>query len=105
MLDIVNAASMDATYCTYVDDACFDMFYIQDYGGDTDHDPDDDTDNDTDDETTNDDTDDDTDDGGRGKLRRLLGGAEIISEMMIYDETLILDLVFARMIIPEEIRT
>ena len=92
---------MDATYGTYVDDECFD---IHDNDDDTDHDADDDTDDGTDDDTK-DDTDDDTDDGGRGKRRPLPGGAEFISQMMIYDETLILDLALARMSILEEIRT
>ena len=92
---------MDETYGTYVDDECFD---IHDYDDNTDPDTVDDTDDDTVDDT-NDDTDDDTDDGGRGNRRPLLGGAEFISQMMIYDEALILDLVFARMSILEEIRT
>ena len=39
---------------------------------------------------------DDTDDGGRGNRRPRPGGAEFISKMMIYDETLILDLVLSR---------
>ena len=68
---------MDQTYGTYVGDKCFD---IHDYDDDTDHDTDDDT---------NDDTDDDTGDGGRGNRRPLPGGAEFISQMMIYDEALI----------------
>ena len=71
VLDTINAAGMDETYGTYVDDECFD---IHDYDDDTDHDTDDDTDDDTHDDT-NDDTDDDTDDGGRGGRRPLLGGA------------------------------
>ena len=58
--DTINAADMDETYGTYVDDECFD---IHDY----DDDDDDDTDDDTEDDT-NDDTNDDTDDGGRGHL-------------------------------------
>ena len=64
VLDTTNAADMDETYGTDVDDECLDI-----------HDTDDDTDNDTDDDTgddTNDDTNydtgDDTDDGGRGYL-------------------------------------
>ena len=60
VLDFVNAAGMDGTYGTYVDDECLD---IHDYDDDTDHDTDDDIDDDT-----NDGTDDDTDDGGRGNL-------------------------------------
>ena len=60
-MDTINAAGMDETYGTYVDDECFD---IHDYDDDTDHDADDDADDDTDDDT-NDDTDDDTDDGTR----------------------------------------
>ena len=70
-----------------------------DYDDDTDHDAGDDTDDDTDadtDDDTNDDTDDGTDDGGRGNRRPLPGGAEFISWMVIYDETLILDLVLSR---------
>ena len=63
---------MDETYGTHVYDECFD---IHDYDVDTDH---------------------DTDDGGRGNRRPLGGGAEFISQMMIYDETLILDLVLSR---------
>ena len=55
---------MNATYGTYVDDACFDIHY---YDENTDHDTDDDIDDDTDDDTNND-ADDDTDDGGRGDL-------------------------------------
>ena len=51
-MDIINAAGIDETYGTYVDDECFD---IHDYDEDTDHD-------------TDDVTDDDTDDGGRGNL-------------------------------------
>ena len=51
---MINAAGMDETYGTYVDDDCFD---IHDYGDDTDHDTDHDTDDDNDD-----DTDDNTDD-------------------------------------------
>ena len=74
-MDIINAAGMDETYGTYVDDECFG---IHDYDDDTDHYTDDDTDDDTDD-VTNDDTDDDTDDGGRGNQRPLPGGAEFIS--------------------------
>ena len=62
--DILNAAGMDATYGTFVDDECFD---IHDNDGDTHRDTDDDTDDDT-----NDYTDDDTDDGGgRGNRRPL----------------------------------
>ena len=55
VVEIINAAGMDETYSTYVDDECFDI-----------HDNDEDTDHDTDDD--DDDADDDTDDGGRGKL-------------------------------------
>ena len=40
-LDIINAAGMDETYGTYVDDECFD---IHDYNDDSDDDTDDDTD-------------------------------------------------------------
>ena len=58
-LDIINAAGMDETYGTYVDDECFG---IHDYEDDTDHDTDDYTDDDTDGDDTNDDADDDTDD-------------------------------------------
>ena len=76
---------MDETQGTYVDDECFD---IHDYGDDTDHDTDEDTDDDTDDDT-NDDTDDDTDDGGRGSRRPLPGVAELISQMIIHDETML----------------
>ena len=82
---------MDETYATYVDDGCFD---IHDYDDDANDDDADDTTDDTDEETT-DDTDDDTDDGGRGN-RRPLPGAEFISWMMIFDETLILDFVLSR---------
>ena len=69
-MDIINAAGMDETYGTYVDDACFD---IHDHDDDSDHDTNDgntndDTNDDADDDATNDDTDDDTDDGGRGNL-------------------------------------
>ena len=53
VLGIVNAAVMDETYGTYVDDECF---CIHDYD-DTNHDSDDDTDDDTD-YDNNDDTDD-----------------------------------------------
>ena len=74
VLDTINAADMDETYGTYVDE-CFD---IHDYDHDTDHDTDDDTDADTEDDT-NDDTDDDTGDGGRGNRRPLPGGAEFMS--------------------------
>ena len=101
VLDTIAAAGMDETYGTYVDDECL---YIHDYDDDTDHDTADDTDDDTDD-GTNDDTDDDTDDGGRRNRRPLPGGTEFISQMMIYDETWILDLILARMSILEEIRT
>ena len=101
VLDTISAAGMDETYGIYVDDECFDIHDYDDY---TDHDTDDDTNDDTDDDT-NDDTDDDTEDGGRGKRRPLPGGAEFISQMMIYNETWILDLVLARMSIPEEIRS
>ena len=52
---IVNAAGMDATYGTYVADACFD---IHDYDDDTDHDTNDDTDDDTDGDADTDDADD-----------------------------------------------
>ena len=48
VLDIVNAAGMDETYATYVDDECFG---IHDYDDDTDRDTDDDTDDDTNDDT------------------------------------------------------
>ena len=78
---------MGETYSVYVDDECFDI-----HDDDTDHDSDDDTDDYTDDDT-DDETEDDTDDGGRGNRRPLLGGTEIISQMMICGETLILDLV------------
>ena len=44
----MNAAGMDETYGTYVDDECFDIHH---YDDETDYD-----------------TDDDTDDGGRGDL-------------------------------------
>ena len=40
VVDIINAAGMDETYGTYVDDTCLDI-----------HDSDDDTENDTDDDT------------------------------------------------------
>ena len=84
-MDISDAAGIDETYGTYVDDACFDVrdYYYYD---------------DTDDDT-NGDTDDDTDDGGRGNRRPLLGGAVHLSSppvMIDYDETLILDLVLSR---------
>ena len=59
------------------------------------HDNESDIDDDTDDDTA-DDANDDTDDGGRGNRRPLPGGAEFISWMLIYDETLILDLVLSR---------
>ena len=62
-MDIVNAAGMDETHGTYVDDECFD---IHDYDDDTDHDTDDDTDDDVDDDTKDDP--DDADDGGRRNL-------------------------------------
>ena len=55
-MDIVNAAGMDETYGTYVDDECFDM---HDFDDDTDHDNDDDTD---------DNPDYDTNDCGLGNL-------------------------------------
>ena len=61
VLDTINAAGMDETYFTYVDDECFD---IHDYDDDTDDDIDDDTEDDTNDDTN----DDDTDYGGRGHL-------------------------------------
>ena len=64
---MINAAGMDETYGTYVDDECFDCFEIHGYDDDTDHYTNDDTDHDTDDET-DDDTDDDIDAGGRGNL-------------------------------------
>ena len=48
VLDIINAAGMDETYGTYVDDECFG---IHDYDDDTDHDTDADTDDDTDDDS------------------------------------------------------
>ena len=61
----MHATSMDETYGTYADDACFDIHDDDD----TDHDTDDNTNTDDDaDDDTNDDTDDDTDDGGRGSL-------------------------------------
>ena len=101
VLDTISGAGMDETYGTYVDDECFDIHGFDD---EIDHDTDDVTDDDTDDDT-NDDADDDTDDGGRGSRTPLPGGAEFIFQMMIYDETLILDLVLARMRILEEIRT
>ena len=66
VVHIINAALVDETYGTYVDDECFD---IPDYDDDTDHDTDDDTDDYTDDDA-NDDADDDTGDGGRGNLSR-----------------------------------
>ena len=93
-LDIINAAGMDETYGTYVDDDCFD---IHDCDDGTDDDTDDNTDDDTDDDT-NDDTDDDTDDGGRGNRRPPPGGAVHFSPLVMidYDETLILDLVLSR---------
>ena len=69
VLDIIDAAGMDETYGTYVDNACF---AIHDYDDDTDHDTDDATDDDTDYDTT-DDTDDDTDDGGPGSSRSVTG--------------------------------
>ena len=62
VLDVVDAAGMDETYGTYVDDACFD---IHGFDGDTDHDTDDDTDGDTDDGTNAEAGD---DDGERGNL-------------------------------------
>ena len=92
---------MEETYGTYVAD---EKFEIHDYDDDTDRDTDDHTDDDTDDDA-NDDTDGDTDDGGRGSRRPLLAGAGFVSEMMIYDETLILDLVLARMSILDGIQT
>ena len=92
VVDIIHAPGMKETYATYVDDECFD---IHDY---------DDTDDNIDDDT-HDDTDDDTDDVGRGNRTPLLGRTEFVSQMMIYDETLILDLVLARMSILEGIRT
>ena len=92
---------MDETYGTYVDNECFD---IHDYDDDTDDDTDDDAVDDTDD-NTDDDTDDDATDGGRGDRRPLLGGAEFIFQMMIYDETLILDLDLARMSYGRDIKT
>ena len=64
-MDIINAAGMEETYGTYVDDEYFD---ILDYDDDTDHDTDHDTDDDTDDDADDDDTNDDADDGGRGNL-------------------------------------
>ena len=66
-LGIINAAGMDETCGTYVDDECFD---IHDYDDDTDHDTDVDA---------NDDSDDNTYGGGRGNRRPLRGGAEFIS--------------------------
>ena len=67
VVDINNAAGMDETYGTYVDDDCFG---IHDYDDDTDHDTNDDTEDGTDDDTKDDAADDDTDDGGRGNLSR-----------------------------------
>ena len=58
-MDIINAAGMDETYSSYVDDECLD---IHDYDDDTDHE-------------TDEDIDDDTDDGGRGNRRPFLGAA------------------------------
>ena len=58
-MDIINAAGMDETYGTYVDDDCRDIHGYDD----TDHNTGDDTDDDTDDDTN-----DDTDDGGRWNL-------------------------------------
>ena len=55
VVDIINAAGMDGTYGTYVDDDCVD---IHGYDDDTDHGTDDDTDDDADDDT-HDDADDD----------------------------------------------
>ena len=78
---ILNAAGMDKTFGTYVDDACFD---IHDNDDDTDHDIDDDVGDDIDGDT-NDDTDNYTDDGGRGNLypiSRLDTG--ITSKMNLY---------------------
>ena len=66
--DIVDAAGMDETYGTYVDDVCLG---IHDYDADTDHDADDDTEDDTNGDT--DDDDDDDTDGGRGNQRLLPG--------------------------------
>ena len=79
----MNAAGMDETCGTYVDDECFDVLdYDDETDHDTDYDIDDVTDDDTDDDPddyTNDDTDHDADDGGRGNRRPVLGGAEFIS--------------------------
>ena len=64
VVDMINAASMDESYCTYAND---EWLGIHDYDDDTDHDTDDDAEVNADDDT-NDDTDDDPDDGGRGNL-------------------------------------
>ena len=84
---------MDETYGTDVDD---DWFDIHDYDDDTGHDTDDDTNDDTDDDTNDDTHDDPDDDGGRGNRRPVPGGAVHFPRMIIYDETLILDLVVLR---------
>ena len=63
-MDIINAAGMDETFVTSVDDECFD---IHDYDDDSDHDTDDDADDGTDDDT-NDDNEDDTDDEERASV-------------------------------------
>ena len=54
-MDIIDAAGIDETYGTYVDDECFG---IHDYDDDTGHDTDDDNDDDTDGDTDTDDADD-----------------------------------------------
>ena len=59
-MDIINAAGMDETYSTHVDD----------------------TDDDTDDDAK-DATDDDTDDGGCGNRRPRLGGTEFIDFVFV----------------------
>ena len=69
VLDTINAAGMDETYGTYVNDECFD---IHDQDDDTDHDTDDDTEDDAAAAAADDDDDDDiiddTDDCGRRNL-------------------------------------
>ena len=61
VVDLINAAGLDETFGTYVDDECFGIHDYDDDG--TNHD----TDGDTDYNAEND-TNDDTDDGGRGDL-------------------------------------
>ena len=65
VLDIINAAGMDETYGTYVDDECFD---IHDYDDVTDHDADDNSDDDTDADPNE-----VTEGGRRGNLCRIKG--------------------------------